>query len=213
MVGVVISVDKRNVGGLNAQGLYDGVPRLHIEYANAKSGQMKYIWDGLDGLFVANPARRVRPGQPVPVSVLKGAQVEHLLTIFQAPTGDWWIAYDQELLGYYPASLFTLLNGGACSSRWYGEVYNPHPTSAVNTEMGSGQFANAGRPNVAYVRNPMYYDLSWFSVEPQDAVKAIPKEDSCYTRSDLAPDPVSGDRIFALGGPGGKAKECKWPSP
>ena len=57
---------------------------------------MKYIWDELDGTFVANPIRRVRPGQIVPVSVLGGAQVEHLLTIFQSPIGDWTL---------YPAAI------------------------------------------------------------------------------------------------------------
>jgi Neprosin len=224
MVGVVISVDNRNVGGLNAQGIHDGLPRLHIEYANSKSGQMKYMWDGLEGMFVANPARRVRPGQVVPVSVPNGAQVEHLLTIFQAPTGDWWIAYDQDLLGYYPASLFTILNGGACSSYWYGEVFNPHPDKAVQTEMGSGQFASTGRPNVAYVRSPKFFDPSWLSVEPEDVPKATwmsPYEITCYTRSTLDPDPVSYGHIFTFGGPGGfnvggaggNPPPCKWPNP
>ena len=214
MVGVVISVDRHNVGGRNPQGVFDGLPRLHVEYANSKSGQMKYIWDELDGTFVANPIRRVRPGQIVPVSVLGGAQVEHLLTIFQSPIGDWWVAYDQELLGYYPASTFTLLNGGACESRWYGEVYNPNPQKgAVKTEMGSGKFAEAGRPNVAYVRRPAYYDTSWLSGEPTGIIFASPVEDSCYTRSKLDPDPVSGGQLFTFGGPGGKDPGCKWPFP
>jgi hypothetical protein len=214
MIGVVISVDRHNVGGRNPQGAFDGLPRLHVEYANSKSGKMKYVWDELDGTFVANPIRRVRPGQIVPVSVLGGAQVEHLLTIFQAPIGDWWVAYDQELLGYYPASTFTLLNGGACESRWYGEVYNPNPKNgAVKTEMGSGKLAAAGRPNVAYVRGPEFFDTTWFSVEPIDKIAAGPNVPSCYTRSTLGPDPVSGGQIFTFGGPGGKAPECQWPFP
>jgi hypothetical protein len=54
MVGVVISVDRVGVGGRTAQGIFDGLPRLHVEYATSKSGQMKYSWDGLDGKFVAN---------------------------------------------------------------------------------------------------------------------------------------------------------------
>ncbi len=219
MIGVVISVDKANVGGRNQQGVYDGLPRLHVEYASSKSGQMKYIWDTLDGAFRVYNASVVRPGQIVPVSVLGGAQVEHLLTIFQVPTGDWWIAYGLNLLGYYPASLFTMLNGGACESRWYAEVYNPTPKApdgtdqAVKTEMGSGKFAAVGRPNVAYVRNPTYYDTSWFSVEPKDLFFAKPVEESCYTRSKVDPDPVSGDRIFNFGGPGGKDPGCQWPFP
>jgi len=216
MVGVAISVDKVNLGGRNEQGVFDGLPRLHVEYAtsNPKNGRMTYIWDGLDGKFKEDPARLVRPGQVVPVSVLGEAPKEHLLTIFQSPSGDWWIAYGYYLRGYYPAKLFTLLNAGACESRWYGEVYNPNPENgAVKTEMGSGKFSEAGRPNVAYVRNPKYYDPLWFSMEPQDTVWAGPYELSCYTRSPLKPDPVSGDRFFNLGGPGGKDPGCKWPSP
>jgi Neprosin len=217
VVGAVISVDKDTLGGRNAQGVYDGLSRVHVEYATTTNGKTKYVWDERDGAFVANPFRSVRPGQVVPVSVLGGAQVEHLLTIFQAPTGDWWIAFDQDLLGYYPASLFKMLNGGGCTAAWYAEVYNPNPDpnkggSPVETEMGSGKFAAVGRPNVAYVRNPSFYDISWFSVVPPD-VKMQPNEPSCYTRSTLDPDPVSGGKIFTLGGPGGKDPACKWPFP
>ena len=214
MVGVVISVDRYNLGGRNPQGVFDGLPRLHVEYANSKSGQMKYMWDELDSTFVPNSLRRVWPGKVVPVSVLGGAQVEHLLTIFQSPIGDWWVAYDQELLGYYPASTFTLLNGGACETRWYGEVYNPYPKKgAVKTEMGSGKFAEAGRPNVAYVRRPQFFDTLWLSGEPTNKLAAGPNVPSCYTRSTLDPDPVSGGKIFTFGGPGGKDPGCKWPFP
>jgi len=216
VVGAVIAVDKANIGGRDQQGAFPGLPRLHVEYATSTSGQTKYAWDGVDGTFVANPARRGRPGQIVPVSLLNGAQVEHLLTIFQAPTGDWWIAYDQDLLGYYPASLFTMLKAGACRSSWYGEVFNRHPeieqNRAAKTEMGSGKFANAGPLNVAYVRNPRYYDLSWFNVEPQGSLSAkwmSPYEISCYTHSTLDPDPVSGGHIFTLGGPGGTKEGCQ----
>jgi Neprosin len=224
MVGVVIAVDKLNLGGRNVRGVDDGLARLHVEYATSTSGQTKYVWDGLDGMFVANPARQTRPGQPVAVSVLNGAQVEHMLTIFQVPTGDWWIAYGQDPLSYYPASLFTTLNRGACGSRWYGEVLkwglarnSHHPAGlAVQTEMGSGKFADAGPLNVAYVRNPRYYDLSWHSLEPQDipnSTWAGPYETSCYTRSTLDPDPFSGGHFFTLGGPGGMTSDCKWSYP
>jgi Neprosin len=213
VVGAVIAVDRVFPGSKNAQGAYDGLPRLHIEYATSKSGQTKYIWDGLDGMFVANPLRKVRPGQVVPVSVLGGAQVEHLLTIFQSPTGDWWIAFDQDLLGYYPASLFPTLSGGACTSAWYGEVYNPKPENgAVRSEMGSGKFTAYDVPNVAYVRKPEFYDNSWLSVEPGNRLMG-PYEISCYDRSPLIPDPVSSGHMFTLGGPGGKEATCTWPFP
>jgi hypothetical protein len=155
----------------------------------------------------------------VPVSALDGTHVEHLIAIFQVPTGDWWIAYQHELLGYYPASLFSTLNEGACRTAWYGEVYRParspgfeNGKGAIKTEMGSGKLADAGFQNAAYVRNPKYYDLLWFGVKPDGSYRNTPYEPTCYSRSRLDED-ASGNSAFFLGGPGGKNSACQWPSP
>ena len=154
-----------NVFGVDKKRLPDEEPRLHIEYAHVADGQVRYSWDGMDGMFVENPFRLHQPGEKVPVSVLGGTQVEHFMAIFQMPiTGDWWIAYNGDLLGYYPASLFTMLNGGACGSAWYGEVLKDKPGETPKTEMGSGRFPEAGLLNAAYVRNPKYHDVSLFGV-------------------------------------------------
>jgi hypothetical protein len=214
-IGVVISVDKANQFGRNREPLVDNEARLHIEYANSKVG---YVWDGVDGNFVANPIRHHQPGEIVPASVLDETTVEHLLAIFQVPTGDWWVAYNGDLLGYYPASLFTMLNGSACRSAWYGEVYRDlikHP-GAVKTEMGSGEFADIGLLNAAHVRNPLFYDLSWFgtplSETPSLSQSLIPNVPQCYTRSALMQLGAPWDSTFLfLGGPGGKDPGCKWP--
>jgi hypothetical protein len=138
--------------------------------------------------------------------------VEHLIAIFQAPTGDWWIAYNNELLGYYPATLFKLLNTAACRTAWYGEVARVRwgaSTSWVKTEMGSGKFAEAGRPNAAYVRNPKYYDISWFGQDPQDQYYLEPNKPQCYNRSALLKEAL--DVYLFIGGPGGKDPGCQWP--
>jgi hypothetical protein len=215
-IGVVISVDRVNGFGKNGDALTDGQPRLHVEYARPKGGQVKYTWDGLDGQFVPNPFRRYRPGQIVPVSEPGGTQVEHLISIFQVPTGDWWIAYQHDLLGYYPASLFAQLSGGACRSAWYGEVARlgrasgfENANGAIKTEMGSGQYAATGPRHAASVRNPLYYDLLWFGIEPEDNDFTVMKPDEplCYSRTPMQ------NGIFSLGGPGGKEPGCKWPSP
>jgi hypothetical protein len=89
-IGIVISVDKKNNFGMNRQKLQDEDPRLHIEYARTVNGEVRYVWDERDGKFVANPWRIHQPGEKVPVSVLGGTQIEHLLAIIQTPpTGDW----------------------------------------------------------------------------------------------------------------------------
>jgi hypothetical protein len=205
MVGVVISVDRANGFGVDHYKLPDVDPRLHIEYARPVNGQPRYVWDGMDATFIANPIRRHHPGQKVPVSVVDGMQVEHLMGIFQSPAGDWWIMYKGDLLGYYPASLFTMLNKGACASAWYGEVYNPAPGNAVPTEMGSGRFPEAGKFKIAYVREPKYYDFLWNQVEPQDLVSMAPYKPLCYGRS-----PLTGG-VLGIGGPGSFNSSCQWP--
>jgi hypothetical protein len=202
-IGIVISVDKWNVFGVKLPNQMDDDPRMHIEYARPVNGKVQYVWDEMDSAFVANPFRLHHPGQRVPVSALGGTRVEHLLAIFQVPWGDWWITYNGELLGYYPASLFTMLNGGACGSAWYGEVLNT-ASYAVSTEMGSGDFAEAGLLNAAYVRNPVYFDLSWQQVEPQDDWSMIPYNPLCYDRSSLW------EHHMILGGPRGKNPACEW---
>jgi hypothetical protein len=214
-VGVVLSVDKVNITfGKNQQALTDNDLRLHIEYDNA---QIAYSWDNLDGQFVANPIRRHQPGEIVRASVLDETMVEHLLAIFQSPTGDWWIAYNGDLLGYYPASLFTMLNKGACVSAWYGEIarrrLTPNPSGWVMTEMGSGEFAEAGLLYAAHVRDPKYYDLTWSPVIPTEdppfSQALTPNKPLCYNRSKLTHIPAPWDSIFLfLGGPGAKNPGC-----
>lgn len=213
MVGVAISVSKVGSLGINRKGIYDGEPRLHIEYAHMVEGELQYRWNGLDGQFVANPIRNHHPGQKVPVSVLDKTVLEHHIAIFQAPTGDWWIAYNGDLLGYYPANLFTQLNGGACTSAWYGEVARLEATQGnIKTEMGSGRFAEEGLLAAAHVRNPTYYDLLWAPLEPKVDLWQEPKQPLCYSRMPLMHLAAPWDSsFFFLGGPGGKNPGCKWP--
>jgi hypothetical protein len=206
-IGIVISVDRRNSFGEDRQKHQDGEPRLHVEYARMMNGKVKHRWDEMDGHFVANPMRLHHPGQKVPVSVLGGTQVEHLMAIFQVAWGDWWIMYNGWLLGYYPASLFTMLNTGACGSAWYGEVFRKltDSTNAIKTEMGSGKFPEVGIPNVAYVRNPRYHDYFGAPLEPQDDFHMVPYAPLCYARAPLT------NGILMISGPGGFNPACQWP--
>lgn len=212
LVGIVISVDRFNVFGTNRQKHQDGEARMHIEYARMVNGKTTYVWDGMDGTFVDNPFRLHQPGEIVPVSVLNQTSVEHLMAVFQVPTGDWWIAYNGDLLGYYPAKLFSKLNKSACGSAWYGEAFVKNPAKTLKPEMGSGKFAEAGLFNAAHVRNPKYYDLIWLAHEPKDEFSLVPKEAQCYSRSSLIHLGPPWDSTFLfIGGPGEKNPACIWP--
>jgi hypothetical protein len=215
VIGIVISVDKVNPEGR------DGEPRLHIEVAlpDPNGGpDPVYQWDGKEGRFQPNRLSRIRPGETVDVSVLAGKQVEHLAGIFQMPgTGDWWLFFDTDLLGYYPRDMFTLLYNGACGSAYYGEAARkkpdpPPPPGApwVKTEVGSGQPGIDAVPLVtAYVRKPQYVDPTyWYPVDVQQQAHKVfadsPTE--CYTeRLDL-------DNGYVwLGGLGGYNSACTAP--
>ena len=212
MVGVVISVDKVNPFSASHRRLTDDTPRMHVEHAHRKGGKLTYSWDNLDGAFVNFDKNHTLLNQPVSFSTLGGPQVEHPAAIFQNSTKDWWIAFGTELVGYYPAKLFTTLSGGACRTTWYGEVYQD-TKAKVKTEMGSGRFAEKRRPSAAYVRTPSYYDLSWLWMAPQKLFVMEPAVSTCYSQTPLEPDVLPFDNIFFLGGPGENDTGCHWPSP
>ena len=212
MIGIAISVDRVNGFGPQHLALTDTQPRMHIEYARAANGPNPYVWDGMDGQFVPNPFRRHQPGEIVEVSKLGETSIEHLLAIFQSLNSDWWIAFNGDLLGYYPANLFKMLKSGACRAAWYGENYNPKPGTANYTEMGSGLFAEAGLFNAAHIRNPLYYDQGWLAVKPKDEFYMSPVKPACYNRSALIHLGPPWDSSFVfLGGLGSKNPECVWP--
>jgi hypothetical protein len=150
----------------------------------------------------------------VPVSVLAGKQVEHLIGIFQEPVrGDWWIFYKDDLLGYYPADMFTMLDGGACGSAYYGEAARRKPLTPKTwpkTEVGSGQHGSAGPLLAAYVRKPLYVDpVYWYPVDVQQGTASLPPTTpaACYTR-----EPLKDGYVF-FGGPGGYDPNCTGVSP
>lgn len=219
LIGGVISIDKVNAFGMNKQALTDSAPRLHVEFAvpDPITGKTRYLWDEVGGHFQPNKLRiRHRVGETVPVSTLGGTQVEHLIAIWQDLVGDWYIAYQGEILGHYPANKFKLLSAGACQTQWYGEVARRTPASPTpwpKTEMGSGKFPEAGASNAAYVRNPIFFDslLLLHLAESVPSLVPILGKDSCYKHSTIMAGTLPGDRLFYLGGPGGNDPACVWP--
>jgi hypothetical protein len=211
LIGLVISVDKANGFGPKGYLHQDGKARLHVEYYRPVNGKLDFVWDVNKLGFVPNPASIYTVDSVVPVSTPGGAQVEHRVDIFQVPTtGDWWIAYNGWLLGYYPSSLFTLLNKGACTAGWYTEVADQKPGTAwVQTEIGAGKFHNdAGPGEAAWVRQPLFWDMNWLLQEPKVDEHMQPEKKECYTRSDLVDiGPLLGKRFLA-GGPGGYNALC-----
>jgi hypothetical protein len=211
-IGVAVTRDRTTSGTAN-----DGKVRLRVEYTTnggASVGDLIGGWDEKYAGFVPYYARPYGPGGEVPASLPGlGTQRENRIDIFQSAGGDWWIAHNGNLLGYYPANLFKQLNTGGCRAAWYGEVYDPTPTDWTWTDMGSGApDLSAGYAYLAYVRNPMFRDYIYGPWHPGDCVlpecEAKPYDSKCYMRSPLLTYTSPWDYFFYLTGAGGDAMGC-----
>ncbi|KAM3558471.1 hypothetical protein ARSEF4850_004588 [Beauveria asiatica] len=107
-------------------------------------------------------------------SIFPGMSFEHMSVIggehhdfdvkFHLDDGKWWLKAFGKDIGYYPAELFskqsktedTLAAYGDVIN-FFGEVYNSG-AELTNTDMGSGNFPEAGDGKVAYVKNMVYLD-------------------------------------------------------
>jgi hypothetical protein len=92
-----------------------------------------------------------------PVSVLGGTQYDFHVRV-QLFSGNWWVQFQNEWVGYYPTSLFdpTGLQNQAARASFYGETCDdPLVPGMTSTDMGSGLFPTLGTwwTNAAYMHN------------------------------------------------------------
>lgn len=99
------------------------------------------------------------------MSVDGGAQYDFDLK-FHLKDGRWWLTALGRDIGYYPAEIFSknsvpsnTLAAYGDRIDFYGEVYNSGP-SMTTTDMGSGEFPEAGAGRAAYIRNMVYLDAN-----------------------------------------------------
>lgn len=65
-------------------------------------------------------------------------------------TGNWWLKINEnDVIGYWPGSLFNSLGDGATTVEWGGEIC---------TDMGGGHFAEEGYKKASYIKNLMVVD-------------------------------------------------------
>ncbi|KAL0701800.1 hypothetical protein Bca4012_057922 [Brassica carinata] len=86
-------------------------------------------------------------------------------------SGNWWLGLgrNMELVGYWPAAIFTGLADQAQAVEWGGEVLSKNSTGA-NTivRMGSGEFAEKGFRKAAYVCDILVAENNQTLVPVQD---------------------------------------------
>jgi hypothetical protein len=105
----------------------------------------------------------VRPGDALPVGTQQFFAIQHY-------QGNWWVAYGNQWIGYFPDSLWGGRYTKVGLSQWFGEV--SANSGAPCTDMGNGLFASStsatsintmgfyGGPTVSkttYATNPPYY--------------------------------------------------------
>ncbi|KAL8092068.1 hypothetical protein AgCh_034377 [Apium graveolens] len=117
--------------------------------------------------------------------------------------GNWWMKYgnDNEVVGYWPASLFTNLADGADMIQWGGQVVDiVSDGQHTTTQMGSGHFPAEGFSKAAYFKNiQVVTNGSNQLMDPHD-VDALTDQNGCY---DIEfGKSTHGGFFFYYGGPG-----------
>ncbi|XP_068655751.1 uncharacterized protein [Aristolochia californica] len=139
-----------------------------------------------------------------PPSTFGGVQYEIELLAFLDPvTKDWWLAYGDETVGYWPHTLFNSLSTKADRVHWGGEVFTPDDGVGQDMpQMCSGHFPEEGYKKACLMRKMQIVKEGNLLVDAPETT-AFADEPSCYNAIDKGR--VDGwGRTFYFGGPGGK---------
>lgn len=152
---------------------------------------------------------QIYPGIHIaPLSVRGGAQND-LQVNYILFGGNWWLWVMGRYVGYYPASLFSsggrdpaqTLESQASTALFYGEVLNSQD-SMTRTDMGSGEFPEAGKGKAAYIRNIFYYDANLNMVNYDAHGQFIVSDSSRYRLQDHWNSGTDWGSYMFVGGPG-----------
>ncbi|XP_023639384.1 uncharacterized protein LOC111830904 [Capsella rubella] len=179
----------------------DNKPRLFLFWTgNAyKTGCYNVRCPG----FIQTSSSIVIGGPISSVSSLGGRQFEITIHVWKdRQYGNWWLSLgpNNELVGYWPAEIFTTLADHAEVAQWGGEIVNSRPFDRhTMTQMGSGRFPDEGFGRSSYFRNLQTVDINNSLQRVQD-VKSITTNPESYSVKDLYTEEWK--THFFYGGPG-----------
>ncbi|KAJ1269722.1 hypothetical protein BS78_07G232700 [Paspalum vaginatum] len=186
----------------------DSRPRL-FTYWTSDAYEATGCYNALCPGFVQTSSRIAIGASISPVSSPGGAQYDMTLLVWKDPKlGNWWLSYGDQLVGYWPAQLFTHLSDHATMVEWGGEVVDTRPAGVhTATQMGSGRFAADGFARASYFRNLETVDADNSLAEvPLDAIQTLAEDASCYDIRKAYDDGGQGQggwgTHFYYGGPG-----------
>ncbi|XP_066326891.1 protein neprosin-like [Miscanthus floridulus] len=160
----------------------DSRPRL-FTYWTSDAYEATGCYNALCPGFVQTSSRIAIGASISPVSSAGGAQYDMTLLIWKDPKlGNWWLSYGDQLVGYWPAQLFTHLSDHATMVEWGGEVVDTRPGGVhTATQMGSGRFAGEGFGRASYFRNLETVDADNSLAEVAlDAIQTLAENPACY---------------------------------
>lgn len=160
----------------------DSRPRL-FTYWTSDAYEATGCYNALCPGFVQTSSRIAIGAAISPVSEPGGAQYDMTLLVWKDPKlGNWWLSYGDQLVGYWPAQLFTHLSDHATMVEWGGEVVDTRPAGVhTATQMGSGRFAADGFARASYFRNLQTVDADNSLAEvPLEAIQTLAEDAACY---------------------------------
>ncbi|KAJ0724124.1 putative neprosin [Helianthus annuus] len=115
-----------------------------------------------------------------PISTYNGEQYDVAFMIWKDPKSEnWWLKVGNEVIGYWPASLFTDLRNHATLIEYGGEVYSGSSGKHTSTQMGSGHFPGEGLGKAAYARNLEVIDR-YNNLNPVSNLILFADKPNCY---------------------------------
>ncbi|GMI84505.1 hypothetical protein like AT5G18460 [Hibiscus trionum] len=159
----------------------DSRPRL-FTYWTSDSYQATGCYNLLCSGFVQTNSRIAIGAAISPVSQYAANQYDITILIWKDPKlGNWWMGFgDDNLVGYWPAELFTHLADHATMVEWGGEVVNSRANGKhTSTEMGSGHFAEDGFGKASYFRNLEIVDAD-NSLSSIHDISILAENTNCY---------------------------------
>ncbi|KAL0775607.1 hypothetical protein Bca101_040759 [Brassica carinata] len=120
--------------------------------------------------------------------------------------GNWWLRVGEELVGYWPGSLFTSLKDKAEEVYWGGGIANEMTGGRhTTTTMGSGHFAGEWYKKASYFRKVMTVDGA-NTLREAENLHPTTDNDNCYSVKEGQSGSSYWGTHFFYGGPGRNAK-------
>ncbi|PON75646.1 hypothetical protein TorRG33x02_244950 [Trema orientale] len=138
-----------------------------------------------------------------PVSSYNGLQFNILITIFKnKESGNWWLQLQNQVLGYWPGSIFTTLADSSDAINFGGEIINDEADGHhTPTQMGSGHFPSEGYGKASFFGNLQYMDSNGVFKDPEKLIPYVTKP-LCYDLQVRDEKTSASGTYFYFGGPG-----------